>query len=182
LTRLFVALPIPLTQRERLRGICCGVRQAGWLSDENFHLTLRFIGEVEEPEVAYIISALSSVRLPQFELRVSGVGHFKSGHKITSLWAKVKMSSALVSLHERIEKVLRRHGLNPDSRKFIPHVTLAKLKNASPVHVRDWLQNNGSFHIPPFNIVGFRLYESYRSNRSAIYTPIHEFPFYTRQV
>ncbi len=177
-----MALPIPLTQRDQLRRICCGVRPARWLSEENFHLTLRFIGEVEEPEVAYVMSALSSVRFPQFELQVSGVGYFKSGRKITSLWAKVEISSALVSLYEGIEKVLKRHGLIPERRKFIPHVTLAKLKNASPEHVREWLQNNGAFHMAPFNIDRFRLYESYRSTSGATYTSVQEFPLYLGQV
>tara|TARA_B100001123_G_scaffold405838_1_gene496534 strand:+ start:556 stop:942 length:387 start_codon:yes stop_codon:yes gene_type:complete len=128
------------------------------------------------------MSALSSVRLPQFELQVSGVGYFKSGRKITSLWAKVEINSALVSLYEGIEKVLKRHGFVPERRKFIPHVTLAKLKYASPEHVREWLQNNGSFHMPPFNIDGFRLYESYRSTSGPTYTSVQEFPLYLGQV
>lgn len=174
--RLFVALSLPDDLRQRLGTLCNGIREARWVQEENLHLTLRFIGEVEEPEVAYIMAALSSVQLGRFDLTLSGVGHFESRNKIRSLWAGIQNSPALDLLQQRIETVLTRHGLAPDGRKFSPHITLARLKQAPPAYVRTWLEGNSYFQAIPFEVDHFTLFESYRAHTGAIYTPLQEFP------
>ena len=85
--RLFVALAVPEAHRRQLSQLCHGVRDARWVRDENLHLTLRFIGEVEEPRVSEIIDALGRVKGERFPLILSGIGHFKNGRRIRSLWA-----------------------------------------------------------------------------------------------
>ena len=174
--RLFVALSLPDDLRQRLGTLCNGVRDARWVREENLHLPLRFIGEGEEPEVAYIVSALSAVRGRRFDLTLSGVGHFESRNKIRSLWAGIQNNPALDRLQQRIETVLTRHGLAPDGRKFSPHVTLARLKQASPAYVRHWLEGNSYFQANTFSVDHFTLFESYRAHTGAIYTPLQEFP------
>ena len=125
--RLFVALALPDNLRQRLKTLCNGVRDARWVEEKNLHLTLRYIGEVEEPELAYIMAALSSVQVERFDLTLSGVGHFESRGKIRSLWVGIQPCSALGALQQRIESVLTRHGIASDGRKFSPHITLARL-------------------------------------------------------
>ena len=174
--RLFVALSIPDDLRQRLKTLCNGVRDARWVEEENLHLTLRFIGEVEEPEVAYIMAALSSVQSESFDLTLSGVGHFESRNKIRALWAGIQPCPALDTLQQRIESVLKRHGNAPDGRKFSPHLTLARLKQMPPTYVRDWLEGNSFFQASPFSVQGFTLFESYRAPIGAIYTPLQGFP------
>ena len=108
-------------------------------------MTLRFIGQVEEPEVAYIISALSSVRAESFDLVLFGVGHFESLKKIWSLWTGIQNCPALGTPHKRIESVLTRYGIGPDARKNWPHITLAGFKFTPPIYVYNWLEGNSYF-------------------------------------
>jgi 2'-5' RNA ligase len=180
--RLFVALSLPDDLRQRLKTLCNGVRDARWVDTEYLHLTLRFIGEVEEPEVAYIMAALSSVQAEGFDLTLSGVGHFESRNKIRSLWAGIQPCSALEALQQRIETVLTRHGIAPDGRKFSPHVTLARLKQVPPTYVRDWLEGNSYFQSASFAVENFTLFDSYRARSRAIYTPLQAFPLYRELV
>ena len=174
--RLFVALSLPDDLRQRLKTLCNGVRDARWVEEQNLHLTLRFIGDVEEPELAYIMAALSSVQAESFDLTLSGVGHFESRRKIRSLWAGTKPCPALEALQQRIDSVLTRHGIAPDGRKFSPHITLARLKQVPPAFVRDWLVGNCSFQSSSFAVKNFTLFESYRARSGAIYTPLQAFP------
>jgi 2'-5' RNA ligase len=151
------------------------VRQARWVTDENLHLTLRFIGEVEEPQVEEIEMALRSVRCEAFSLSLDGVGRFKTGRRIRSLWAGVAPNEALSTLQERVDGALRRAGLPPDGRRFTPHVTLARLKSGTPERVGTWMENNAAFWTAPFPVDAFVLFESYRSHTGAIYTPLARF-------
>ncbi|MGB0574799.1 MAG: RNA 2',3'-cyclic phosphodiesterase [Alphaproteobacteria bacterium] len=180
--RLFVALSLPGELRQRLKTLCNGVRDARWVEEQNIHLTLRFIGEVEEPELAYIMAALSSVQAEQFDLTLSGVGHFESRQKVRSLWAGIQPSPALEALQQRIESVLTRHGIAPDGRKFSPHITLARLKQLPPAYVRDWLEGNSYFQSSSFAVEDFTLFESYRARSGAIYTPLQAFPLNRERV
>ena len=173
--RLFVALPLPTDQCQRLRALCGGVRDARWTEEANLHMTLQFIGEVPEPEVDEITAALSSVEAESFDLTLSGVGHFGSHRKIRSLWAGIISSPALYRLQKRIENVLIRKGIAPDTRKFSPHITLARLKYARPLHVRDWLEVNSYFRGPSFKVDSFTLFHSYRGHTGAIYSPLENF-------
>jgi 2'-5' RNA ligase len=174
--RLFVALALPDNLRQRLKTLCNGVRDARWVEEKNLHLTLRYIGEVEEPELAYIMAALSSVQVERFDLTLSGVGHFESRGKIRSLWVGIQPCSALEALQQRIESVLTRHGIALDGRKFSPHITLARLTLVPPAYVRDWLEGNSYFLSSSFAVEDFTLFDSYRARTSAIYTPLQAFP------
>ena len=173
--RLFVALPLPTHQCQRLRTLRSGVRGAHWTEEANLHITLQFIGEVREPEVAEITAALSSVEAEKFDLTLSGVGHFGSHKNIRSLWVGIQNSHALYSLQKKIESVLTRAGIGLDTRKFSPHITLARLKYARPLHVRDWLEGNSYFRGTAFKVDSFTLFHSYRGHTSAIYTPLENF-------
>ena len=173
--RLFVALPLPTDQCQRLRTLCSGVRGAHWTEEANLHITLQFIGEVREPEVAEITAALSSVEAENFDLTLSGVGHFGSHKNIRSLWVGIQNSPALYSLQKKIESVLTRTGIVLDTRKFFPHITLARLKNSTPLNVRDWLEVNSYFRGPSFNVDSFTLFNSYLARTGAIYSPLENF-------
>ncbi len=175
MVRLFVAIPLPETQRERLRSLCHGVRDTRWVAPENMHLTLRFIGEVEEPLADDIAAALAEVRGAPFSLRLLGVGHFESGRRVRTLWAGVEKSDALTLLQERVEAAVRRAGVPPDSRRFTAHVTLARLKPTAPQKVVPWVEANAMFSSGPFAVDRFVLFESYLSHSGAIYSPVGDY-------
>ena len=173
--RLFVALALPEGHRQQLTHLCRGVRDARWVVQENLHLTLRFIGEVEEPRLPEIAKALGRVKFEQFQLTLFGIGHFQNGRRIRSLWAGTKQCDALVQLQNRIDSALRHADVPPDGRRFTPHVTLARLKNGAAHQVGSWIEANALFRADPFPVDRFILFESYLSHTGAIYSSIAEF-------
>ena len=128
--RLFVAVDLPEAVCRRLAAFCGGVPGARWLPVEQFHLTLRFIGEVDNGAFDDIAEALDDVHIEPFSLALSGVGHFPPRGTPRVLWVGVDDGAAAVRLHDKIETRLQRLGLEPDARRFHPHITLARLKGA----------------------------------------------------
>jgi RNA 2',3'-cyclic 3'-phosphodiesterase len=158
--RLFVALDPPESARLSLARLCNGVPGAKWVPPEQFHLTLRFIGEVDESTFADISDALATISVAPFSLRLRGVGHFPPRGAPRVLWAGVDDGAPTMRLHTKIETRLQRLGLAPDSRKFAPHVTLARLKNAHLGKVRNFLAQHALFASETFVVPEFHLYSS----------------------
>ncbi len=167
--RLFVAIELPEDVRERLAALAAGVRGARWVRPENLHLTLRFIGEVDEGRLADIYAALARIADPAFELAIDGIGHFGSKREARVLWAGAESNERLVRLHDKVESALVRAGLAPEERKFSPHVTLARLKRASTPRVRDFMAAHGLFRAGPFPVDAFQLFSSFLSKSGAIH-------------
>jgi RNA 2',3'-cyclic 3'-phosphodiesterase len=160
--RIFTALEIPRDATLSLSLLRGGLPGARWVDVENYHLTLRFIGDVEGHVADEIANALDRVRKPAFNLTLSGVGQF-GGKKPHSIWAGVAASPDLFALQAEIERICQRLGLSPDARKFTPHVTLARLKNASPEAVASYLSARGNFSTMPFRVNRFVLMSSRES-------------------
>ncbi len=167
--RLFVAVDFPQSVNDRLGGLCGGVPGAKWVSADQLHLTLRFIGEVEGGAFADIAEALSAIRAAPFTVRLSGVGHFPPRGQPRVLWAGVEDGAALADLAAKIEARLRRLGLEPERRNFAPHVTLARLKQVSLGRVRDFLAHHGDFITGSVAIDEFQLYSSTLGARGAVH-------------
>jgi 2'-5' RNA ligase len=173
--RLFVAIPLPADIRARLGLLSGGIPGAAWVEPENLHLTLRFIGEVEEPAVAEIAAALETVEAAPFSFALDGMGDFGSGKRLRALWVGVALNEALDHLQARIESALVRLGLEPEHRRFTPHVTLARLKGAPAHRARRYIMENGAFRAGPFPVQGFTLFSSFLSRNGAIHDPVAEF-------
>ena len=160
---LFTALEIPQLVASRLTALQSfdeGAWDAGWVPEENFHVTLAYIGPVEEPLAADIDTELARIRSPGFELRLKGVAAF-GGKRPQVLYAAVERNEALLALAEKHFAVLRRLGLSVDARNYTPHVTLARPRHAPPERVQAWIAANnlygpivghvgdGNFHVMP---------------------------------
>ncbi|WP_374303004.1 RNA 2',3'-cyclic phosphodiesterase [Ferrovibrio sp.] len=171
--RLFVALSFPDEVRRSLAALCAGVPGARWANLEQFHLTLRFIGEVDGRIAHAISEELSSITMPDFELNLFGVGTFGDKRKANTLWAGVRPNPALNRLQEKVDNAVLRVGLPPDRRKFAPHVTLARLNNAPFDRLGAYLSHHALYNAPPFTCDRFTLYSSFLSSSGAIYTPEH---------
>ncbi|HEX6979765.1 MAG TPA: RNA 2',3'-cyclic phosphodiesterase [Alphaproteobacteria bacterium] len=174
--RLFVGIGLPEDIRARLAGMCAGVPGARWVPPENLHLTLRFIGEVPEAEMEDIHHALSTVRTRQFDISLAGVGHFDTGDQVRTLWVRVEKSQELSALQARVESSLVRIGLEPEERRFIPHITLARLRDTPVSRVSAFLAQNNMFRAGPIPIDSFSLFSSYRKPEGAIYQEEAEYP------
>ena len=173
--RLFVALRPPEQIRDPLIDTMEGVGGARWQSEEQLPLTLRFVGEVDTAQANDLASALSAVRAPRFTLSIRDVGTFEKKGRITALWAGLEPSEPLVILHRRVERACRAAGLVPETRKFVPHVTIART-NASTGPVGGWLAAHGQLRLPPWEVETFHLYESRLDPGGAHYEPLLAFP------
>ena len=157
--RLFTALEIPHDAALSLSLLRGGLPGSRWIDTENFHMTLRFIGDVESHIADEIASALDRIMRPPFEISLSGVGQF-GGKKPHSIWAGVTPSHEMTLLQAEIERLCQRLRIAPDPRKFTPHVTLARLRNTSVNDVAHYLSSRGNFATKPFAISRFVLLSS----------------------
>ena len=124
--RLFVALRPPPALRDLLLGTMDGVEGARWQDDDQLHLTLRFIGEVDRHAAEDIAAALGSVSHPGFAIRLDGIGCFDRRGRIDTIWAGVTPHDPVRSLHAAVSRALVRAGIKPEERAFIPHITVAR--------------------------------------------------------
>ncbi len=173
--RLFLALRPPTPVRARLLAAQGGVERARWQTDEQLHLTLRFVGEVDRRTGEDLVAALDGVTAPGFTLQVRGVGHFERKGRATALWAAIAPDPALDVLERRIERACRAAGIAPETRKFVPHVTLARLGSGA-VGAGAWLSAHGDLSAPTWPVTSFHLYESRMGHGGSAYLPIAEFP------
>jgi 2'-5' RNA ligase len=160
--RLFTAIEVPADVAQMLTFLRGGLPGARWIDPENYHITLRFIGDVDTNVAHDVASMLDSVNRAPFELRLDGLASF-GGRKPRSVFANVAPSRALMDLQAEHERLMQRAGLEPEGRKFTPHVTLARLRDSSSQHVADYLSERGSFRSVPFLVERFVLYSSRNS-------------------
>ncbi len=169
--RLFVAIRPPATVRARLLDMMGGVAAARWRDENQLHLTLRFIGEVDRHMALDVDAALSSVHHPRFTLSLSGLGSFDRRGEPATLWAGVTPHEAVRALHRKIDQALFRAGLEPERRAYLPHVTLARLPHgAGPIG--PLIEGSGGLSGPAFEVLDFRLYESRLTPEGPDYTPV----------
>ncbi len=147
--RLFTALELPPQVASHLASLQGGLPGARWIAPADFHVTLRFIGDVEAGLACDIHAALEEIRRPAFPVTLAGLFAF-GGRKPRAIVAGVRAPAALGDLVEEQERLLRRLGLDPETRKFVPHVTLARLRGTSPRSVADYLAGNAFLPMPPF--------------------------------
>lgn len=143
--RLFVGLELPETVIQALAGFRGGLPGARWVEPENYHVTLRFIGDVDETVAEDVFALLAEARArAPVEVVLDGLGSF-GGDKPHAVFANVLASDPLVGLQEEIERLVRRAGLAPERRKFKPHVTLGRLKHVPAHAVADWIAARAPF-------------------------------------
>jgi 2'-5' RNA ligase len=157
--RLFTGIEIPAEQREELQRLRLPLPSGRWVEPENLHLTLRFVGDVENEQATEFADRLESIDIDAFELRLSGLGVF-GGNEPRSIWAGVEDSAPLEALARANDRAARAAGLAPDGRQFKPHVTLARLKYASADEIARQLQRIGAFRSKPFIVSRFVLFSS----------------------
>lgn len=174
--RLFVAIALPESVRDRMAMLAGGVPGAKWIDAENMHLTLRFIGEVPEDRMADIHQGLSRIRQPAFDLVLSGVDYFKQGRHPTVLWVGVERNDDLLQLHDRVEQALQREGFDFDGRRYSPHITLARLQHSPEARVAAFVAEHNLFRTPPIRVESFNLFSSFLSSSGSIYTVEAEYP------
>ena len=173
--RLFVGIEFPPELKLQLSMLETVIPGARWVDPGNFHLTLRFIGEVDEGVAADIDEALLRLRARRFTLQLAGTGVFGGG-KPRALWVGVDRHPELVALRDRIEKALIRIGLEPEQRKFAPHVTLARLREPVLDKLGEFLAANAQFRAAPLPVEHFSLIASFPTKAGSIYEDQADYP------
>ena len=166
--RLFVAIRPPEPIRDLLIDAMDESADFRWQDDEQLHLTLRFIGEVERPIADDLADALSRIRAHAFELKVSGVGRFEQ-RNAGALWAAVEPKAPVAALAAKIERVCQENGLEPERRTFHPHISLARWRGRRTREVQDFLERRADLASDPFDVTEVTLFESRLSRHGAHY-------------
>ena len=157
--RLFTALELPETIVGQLALARGGIVGARWLEPDDYHITLRFIGDVDGRAAREIAETLGDISRPKAPVRFEGLSWF-GGDKPRAIVAKVKADPALMDLQAEQERRLRRIGLAPETRKYTPHVTLARLRGVAQVAVADYLAARGALVAEAFTADRFVLYSA----------------------
>jgi 2'-5' RNA ligase len=157
--RLFTGVEIPSDIGQALSSLRGGLPGARWIDPENYHLTLRFIGDVDDMIAHEVASLLGRVKRGAFELHMEGLTSF-GGRKPRAVVANVAAERALLDVQAEQERLMQKIGLEPEGRKYVPHVTLARLRESSSGQVADYLAARGYFRTSPFRVSRFVLFSS----------------------
>jgi 2'-5' RNA ligase len=173
--RLFVGLELPTTLREHLNGLASGLPNARWTSPGNLHVTLRFIGDIDEVQAELVHDSLSLLRDAAFDLVVSGCGAFASGQRAHTLWAGVEPVPELLHLQSKVESAVVRAGLEPEGRRYRPHVTLARLRNTPAGRLQNFIAGNNLLRAE-VRVDHFVLFSSRLGQGEPVYTVLADYP------
>ena len=174
--RLFTAIAVPPQIAEEVTALFSGLDGARWAEPGDLHITLRFIGDIDERVADDVADELWDVEGRPFQLRLEGVGQFSKGHMLHTVYAAVSKSAALLQLQRRNEAAARRAGLDPEPRKFLPHVTIARTSGADPVDVMRYIERCNLFRSSWFDVTEFVLYSTKPGQGGAPYVPECTYP------
>ncbi len=177
--RLFTAVSIPEALRQQLHAMGRSLPGARPVPEEQIHITLRFIGEVEGALFKDIKENLNTINTSPFRVAIQGVGHFPPRGKPRVIWAGLHSTDQLIKLKRKIDTCLIECGLPPDNRKFSPHITLARLNNP-PIHrITSFLAGNAFLKFEEFDVDHFHLYSSKLASKGATHTLEADYPLNT---
>ncbi len=175
--RCFAAIPLPGDIRDRLAGLMQMLPVPRRIESENLHLTLAFLGEVTDDVAEEAHHAFDAIKAERFALALRGVGSF-GGDKPRSVHAGVLPEPALDRLQSKVETAARRAGAPVEARRFVPHVTLARLKpgQVDPRRLEHAILDLAGFAAGPFTVDRFVLYRSHLGRRGALYEELASYP------
>lgn len=148
-----------------------------WAPQENWHITLMFLGEIQAPQISAIAEALQTVsaQTPAFKLKIHDFGAFPDPHKARVIWMGVQRSQALLNLQSSVELSLRELGFSVDDREYWPHLTIGRLRNHR--HVVDALSPVVRKDIGKLQVTELVLYESFLGGPYPKYKALQKFVF-----
>ena len=169
--RLFVAIDLPPDVRENIADLCYGVSGAKWVPQAQIHLTLRFIGDVDDRNYHDIVDALSRVEAMAFSFVLKGTGYFPPRRDPRVVWIGIENADDIFALQKKIDNVLVETGVQPEERKFHPHITVARLRErASAAQAAAFVAANTMFKSRPIDVSEFILYSSVLTRDDPVHT------------
>lgn len=174
--RLFVGLGLPDTVTSALTPIQNGLPEARWIAPRNMHLTLCFLGDVEEDIAEDLDTKLAAIVSPDFDMTLRDVDCFKSRERVRAVWIGAELTPALKTLQAKVNGTAVTTGIEPERRKFIPHVTLARLRNQPLGRVQAYLEQHRAVCFPSFVVDHFSLFRSHLGQGGAEYERLADYP------
>jgi 2'-5' RNA ligase len=177
--RLFVALEPPQEVKAVLLALMGGVEDARWQTEAQLHVTILFVGEVDRHQANRVADCLERLEAPAVDVRLAGIGTFDGGRRrwITSIWAGLEPLDALTALHRKVERVLLPAGVPPETRRFQPHVTLARFPaRGVPPEALERFLSTTLVRRTGWKADAVTLFESSLGRGGAHYTPILRVP------
>lgn len=174
--RLFTGLEIPQPSNMELSLLQGGLKGARWIDPKNYHITLKFIGDIDYSLADEVKFELRKVESDSIEVRFDGLGVF-GGKKPHNIHANVELNSTLERLEEQQSRILERIGLKFERRKFIPHITLARLRGFRMEEVANWIGSKGKLSVQSFIASRFVLYSARESTGGGPYVVEVGYPF-----
>lgn len=168
--RTFLGIAVPEEVREQLTSICFGLPDVRWVSEENFHITLVFLGELSEEQLDVLSEFCSQVSFPEFHLNLKSVGTFGKQKSPSILFADVNSSAELLQLQKILDSGIRRLGLKPDRQDYHPHITIGRFKNSNETRVLTYLEEFSGFVSSSFSVSEFHIYSSKTFSDGPIYS------------
>src|SRR3974390_2003344 len=179
--RLFPGVEIPPAVGRSLAMMRGGLPGARWIDPENYHLTLRFIGDIDDALAHEIVGVLGRVHRQAFDLRLDGLTPF-GGRKPRAVVAAVAPVSPLMELQAEHDRLLQRLGLEPEGRKYTPPVTLARLRHSLRPPVAEYLEGRGPCRSAAFEVSRFVLFSSRASVGGGPYVVEEAYPLAAHDV
>ncbi|WP_375450817.1 RNA 2',3'-cyclic phosphodiesterase [uncultured Devosia sp.] len=174
--RLFTGLEIPPEVALALSFKRGGLTGARWIDPDNYHITLRFIGDVDNGTANDVADSLDRLSHSlSFQVRLTHLASF-GGNSPRALYAGVELNETLTRLQAAQERVLQRAGLEPEGRKFVPHVSLARLRGSSSLDLAGFLAQAGRFEPLSFPVGRFVLFSSKDSVGGGPYVVEQSYP------
>jgi len=174
--RLFVAISLPDSVKQRLGGIIKPIRGVRWQDASNMHLTLRFIGDLEQEPMSRLRELLAGISRPSFTMTIHGLGSFPKRGYPRVIWAGVERKQVLMDLQNDVEMACRETGLEPEQRSFIPHITLGRVNDASRDEVITYIKSLEDFEVNNIPVDAFTLNSSELRSGGAVHTPLQTYP------
>ena len=151
-----------------------------WVSPENIHITLQFLGETEEAQIPLIKEALGKILLPYspFYIKIAGIGCFPDTRRPRVIWVGTEGSQPVINLHGDIAKGLERLGYQEEERNFTPHLTIGRVKsNRNTRELSRKMDEIKAASFSGFEVQNITLMKSELKPSGAIYYSLAEIPF-----
>jgi 2'-5' RNA ligase len=174
MSRLFVAIRPPPDQRIWLKSLASPIIGARWQDDNQLHVTLRFIGDIDRHGARDVADALRRMRFSPLTMAVNGVGSFDRRGRVDTLWAGIQPRDRLTHLHDKIDRACLSTGLPAETRTYIPHITLARFGHSGGA-IGSFVAQHAGLTGPPFRVDRFGLYESLLGGSGATYRVMEEY-------
>lgn len=175
--RLFIAIDLPELLKSKISELCAfGMPGVAWVESRQLHLSLRFVGEVDEQIFEQLRSGLIKVHQNSFSLKLQGIGTFPPGKTPRVIWLGVEKSDPLLRLRNKIEYQINSLGIKGEKRKFHPHVTIGRVKTKKINRMGEYLAHYDLFQSDPFAVECFYLFSSLLTPGGAKYSKEVEFP------